>query len=354
MKTLIAMSGGVDSSVAALLTEDERIGCTMLLYDPSDIGGDVERSADARTCCSEDDVLDARSVCSRMGIPFYAFNFKEDFSREIIDRFVRSYLDGATPNPCIDCNRCMKFSKLLDRARELGCDFIVTGHYARIAEADGRSVLKKAVDESKDQSYVLYQLTQEQLRHIRFPLGELTKTEVRRIAEENGFVNASKPDSQDICFIPDGDYGAFIERRVGKLAPGDFITRDGRVLGRHKGVAHYTIGQRKGLGVSAAEPLYVVDIDPASNTVTLGGGEDVFGRVCTVGEFNWISGEAPDAPIRCKAKIRYRQKEQPCTASVNADGTVTLTFDEPVRAITKGQSAVLYDGDIVLGGGVII
>ena len=350
MKALIAMSGGVDSSVAALLMNGyDRIGCTMRLFDYED--ADVPRE---NTCCSLEDVEDARAVCRRMGIPYHVFNFKADFEEKIINKFVDSYRRGMTPNPCIDCNRYMKFDRLLDRARELGCELVVTGHYARVEERDGRYILRKGLDASKDQSYVLYQLTQEQLAHIRFPLGELSKDEVRRLAEENGFINAKKPDSQDICFVPDGDYAAFIERRCGAVPQGDFITPDGRVLGRHKGITHYTIGQRKHLGIAVGEPIYVVKIDADNNTVVLGGEELLFGTVCKVAEFNWISGEAPSAPIRCAAKTRYRHKEQPCAASVNPDGTVTLTFDTPVRAMTPGQAAVLYDGDIVLGGGVII
>ena len=347
MKALIAMSGGVDSSVAAYLMEGvERVGCTMRLFD-----GEAGLES---ACCSLDDVEDARAVCRRMGIPFHVFNFKQDFEEKIIRRFVDSYLCGRTPNPCIDCNRYMKFDRLYDRARELGCDCIVTGHYARIEEQDGHYLLKKAVDPSKDQSYVLYSLTQEQLSRTRFPLGELTKDEVRRIAQENGFINADKPDSQDICFVPDGDYAAFIERRCGAVKTGDFLSTDGKVLGRHKGITHYTIGQRKHLGISVGVPIYVVAIDPENNTVTLGGEKELFHTAATVADFNWISGETPTAPIRCKAKTRYRHKEQPATATVNEDGTVTLEFDEPVRAITAGQAAVLYDGDVVLGGGVII
>lgn len=344
------MSGGVDSSVAAYLMKDcDRIGCTMRLYDSED--GDTLRE---NTCCSLDDVEDARSVCRRMGIPYHVFNFKDDFEEKIIKKFVDSYRRGMTPNPCIDCNRYMKFDRLYDRARELSCDVIVTGHYARIEQRDGKFVLKKAVDLSKDQSYVLYSLTQEQLSRTCFPLGGLTKSEVRRIAEENGFVNAAKPDSQDICFVPDGDYAAFIERYTGEVNTGDFLTTDGKVLGKHKGITHYTIGQRKHLGISVGAPIYVVGIDPADNTVIVGDEAHLFRTTAIVEDFNWISGDVPTEPIRCKAKTRYRQTEQPATAIVNPDGTVTLTFDEPIRAITPGQAAVLYDGDVVLGGGVIV
>ena len=343
------MSGGVDSSVAALLMEDyERVGCTMRLFDSED-NEDREDS-----CCSLKDVEDARAVCRRLGIPYYVFNYKDEFEEKIIGKFIDSYRRGRTPNPCIDCNRYLKFGGLMQRAMELGCDCVVTGHYARIDRVDGRYVLRKAADESKDQSYVLYSLTREQLGHVRFPLGELTKDEVRRIAEEHGFVNARKHDSQDICFVPDGDYAAFIEGRIGALPEGDFVTADGRALGRHRGVVRYTIGQRKHLGISVGEPIYVVGIDTVGNTVTLGDESLLFGTVCTAADFNWISGEAPAAPIRCKAKTRYRHREQPCTATANPDGSVTIVFDEPVRAITPGQAAVLYDGDIVLGGGEIV
>lgn len=348
MRALIAMSGGVDSSVAALLmAEHERIGCTMRLFDKGN-------TDDSRTCCSLDDVEDARAVCFRLGIPFYVFNFTEDFERKIIGKFIDCYRRGITPNPCIDCNRYMKFDKLLARARELKCDWVVTGHYARIEQNDGKYVLKKALDPSKDQSYVLYSLTQEQLAHIRFPLGGLSKSEVRRIAEENGFVNASKPDSQDICFVPDGNYAGFIESRCGKMTSGDFITSDGTILGRHKGISHYTIGQRKHLGISVGKPIYVVGIRAEDNTVVLGDEEELFDTTARVADFNWISGEAPEGAVRCLAKTRYRQQEQPATAFPNDDGSVTVIFDTPVRAITPGQACVLYDGDTVLGGGVIV
>lgn len=347
MKALIAMSGGVDSSVAALLmSEYERIGCTMRLFDKVD---ESEKS-----CCSLKEVEDARAVCSRLGIPYYVFSFTGDFEEKIIGKFIRSYQRGITPNPCIDCNRYMKFDKLLLRAEELGCELIATGHYARVEEENGRYVLKKALDPAKDQSYVLYSLTQEQLRHIRFPLGELSKDEVRRIAQEHGFVNANKPDSQDICFVPDGDYAGFIEQKCGKMPVGDFVTVDGSVLGQHKGITHYTIGQRKHLGISVGAPIYVVKIHPQDNTVVLGDESYLFSTVARVEDFNWISGEVPQAPVRCRAKTRYRQKEQPAVAHPNPDGSVTVIFDEPVRAITPGQACVLYDGEIVLGGGEIV
>ena len=257
-KVLIAMSGGVDSSAAAFLMKEqgcECIGATMKLFHNEDIG--VSRT---KTCCSLEDVEDARLVALRLGIPYYVFNFSDDFKGQVIDRFISSYERGATPNPCIDCNRYLKFERLYKRARILGCDAIVTGHYARIEQENGRWLLKKSLDESKDQSYVLYSLTQEQLAHTRMPLGAMHKSETRRIAEEQGFYNADKPDSQDICFVPDGDYAGFIARYTGHDCPaGDFVDESGHVLGQHKGIVHYTVGQRKGLGIAADAPLYVVN-----------------------------------------------------------------------------------------------
>ena len=352
-KALIAMSGGVDSSVAAYIMRSngyDCIGCTMKIYDNEDAGVPKDHS-----CCSLDDVEDARSVAYKLGMPYYVFNFSDDFKEKIICKFIESYENGRTPNPCIDCNRYMKFDKLYERAKLLGCEYVVTGHYARIDKENGRYVLKKALDASKDQSYVLYSLTQDQLAHTLFPLGGTSKDETRRIAEECGFSNAHKPDSQDICFVPDGDYAKVIALHTGKTyAPGDFIDKDGSVIGTHRGIVHYTIGQRKGLGVSAATPLYVCKIDVGQNTVTLGEDRDLFSTELTVGDFNWISGEAPRDPFKCDAKIRYRQKQQPATVFPLEDEKVKIVFDEPQRAITPGQAAVLYDGETVLGGGAIL
>ena len=353
-KAIIAMSGGVDSSVAALLTMktgDDCIGATMQLFHNEDIGISKEKS-----CCSTNDVEDARSVCFRMGIPYYVFNFSEQFRTDVMDRFARSYLRGETPNPCIECNRYLKFDRLIHRMHELQRDYIVTGHYARIRydEEAGRYRMYKAVDKDKDQSYVLYMLTQEQLAHIRFPLGEYTKTEVRQIAEENGFVNARKHDSQDICFVPDGDYAAFIEKHTGqKDTPGQFVDTQGNVIGPNKGITHYTIGQRRGLGIPAAERLYVLSIEPDTRKVVLGSNEELFSRNVIADQVNLISCDRIDKPMRVTAKIRYRHKEQPAVCYQDENGLLHVEFDEPQRAVTRGQSVVLYDGEEVVGGGVI-
>ena len=351
-KVLIAMSGGVDSSVAAFLMKEqgcECIGATMKLFHNEDIG--VSRT---KTCCSLEDVEDARLVALRLGIPYYVFNFSDDFKGQVIDRFISSYERGATPNPCIDCNRYLKFERLYERARILGCDAIVTGHYARIEQENGRWLLKKSLDESKDQSYVLYSLTQEQLAHTRMPLGAMHKSETRRIAEEQGFYNADKPDSQDICFVPDGDYAKFIEKYTGKKTPeGDFVDKEGNYIGRHKGIIHYTIGQRRGLVIPAASRLYVCEISPKTNTVVLGDNADLFSSELEADSVNLISVDSLAEPKRVTAKIRYRHKEQPATAWQTPDGILHVKFDEPQRAITKGQAVVMYDGDEVVGGGVI-
>ena len=353
MRALIAMSGGVDSSVAAYLMKQrgfDCIGVTMKLFSNEEIG-----CSRAKTCCSLEDVEDARSVAYRLGIPYYVFNFTEDFGRQVIDRFVAAYENGATPNPCIDCNRYLKFERLYRRAAELGCDRVATGHYARIEKQGDRYLLKKASDESKDQSYVLYAMTQEQLAHTAFPCGALSKTQTRQIAEEQGFLNAEKPDSQDICFVPDGDYAAFIRRYTGKCYPdGPFVTTQGTIVGRHRGIIHYTIGQRKGLGVSSDRPLYVQSIDAAKNTVVLGENRELFGTELNAVNFNWIAFETPPDILRAKAKIRYRHQEQWATVEVTGKNTVHLVFDAPQRAVTRGQTVVLYDGDTVLGGGEII
>ena len=352
MKALIAMSGGVDSSVAAYLTQQagyECVGCTMKLYDDPEVIKD-----NAHTCCTADDVADARSVAHKLGMEFYVFNFKDGFREKIIDKFICAYENGLTPNPCIDCNRYMKFDKLFERAKIMGCDHVVTGHYARVAKKGDRFALLKAPDDAKDQSYVLYSLTQEQLAHVLFPIGDLTKAETRKIAEDNGFINSHKPDSQDICFVPNGKYTDVIRELTGKEYPeGDFVYKDGTVLGRHKGIICYTRGQRKGLGLASEEPLYVLKVDPIENKVYLGRNNDLFSTSLLIDDFNWTCGIIPTEPLRCKAKVRYKHKEQPCTATVMEDGKVRVVFDEPQRAITPGQACVLYDEDEVIGGGTI-
>ena len=353
-KALIAMSGGVDSSVAAYLTQQAGFQCTgatMRLFDNSILGRDQES-----TCCSLDDVEDARSVARRLGFPFYVFNFKDDFEEKVIRKFIRCYECGATPNPCIDCNRYLKFDHLLRRGYELDCDFVVTGHYARIRqdETTGRYILYKAVDLSKDQSYVLYSLSQEQLAHTRFPLGEMTKAEARIIAEEQGFVNARKHDSQDICFVPDGDYVAFMERYTGKkYTPGDYLDLNGNVVGKHKGAVSYTLGQRKGLNLAMGTPVYVCAKDMERNTVTVGPHEALFSTTLRATDWNWFPFPELTEPIRVSAKARYNQQPQPATVYPDENGTARVVFDEPQRALTPGQAVVLYDKEMVVGGGTI-
>lgn len=353
-KAVIAMSGGVDSSVAALLVQQagyDAIGVTLKLHTNEDAGIPREK-----TCCSLDDVNDARSVASRLGMPFYVFNFTDSFRQEVMDRFVRAYERGETPNPCIDCNRYIKFAKLMQRAEEIGFDCVATGHYARVErdEATGRWLLKKGLDPAKDQSYVLYSLTQDELSRLLLPLGGLTKAQVRQIAEENGFINAGKHDSQDICFVPDGDYAAFIERYAGKkFAPGPFVGTHGQVYGEHRGIIHYTVGQRKGLGLSFPQPMYVCRVDPEQNQVVLGEHGELFSQTLTARDLNLISRETIPEPLRVKAKVRYRHAEQPATVVQTGPDELKVTFDEPQRAVTKGQAVVLYQDDTVVGGGVI-
>ncbi len=354
-RALIAMSGGVDSSVAAALMLQKNWDCcgaTMRLYDNATVG--LEQT---KTCCSLDDVEDARAVARRLGIPYYVFNFQDDFEKKVIGNFIASYENGRTPNPCLECNRHLKFEKLLHRAKELDYDVVVTGHYARITyDADrNRYLLKKALDSTKDQSYVLYTLTQEQLAHTHFPLGEMTKDETRALAQELGFINADKKDSQDICFVPDGDYASFIERQTGRVyEPGEFVDQDGKVMGQHRGIIRYTIGQRKGLGLALLEPAYVCALDMEKNQVILGRNEDLMSTEVYANNINLIAYDHLDAPIRCKGKIRYRQTEEACTLYQEGPDVIKAVFDEPQRAVTKGQALVLYDGDTVIGGGTII
>ncbi len=347
-KALIAMSGGVDSSVAAYLTTCRGytcIGATMRLFDTED-----------NTCCSVDAAEDARAVAHKLGMPFYVFNFTEDFKSRVMEDFVSCYEAGLTPNPCIQCNRHLKFSRLLERAQILGCDAVITGHYAQIKSdpATGRYCLYKAVDTAKDQSYFLYALTQEQLAHIEFPLGGLTKPQVREIAQEQGFLNAKKRDSQDICFVPDGDYLAFLRRYTGKDYPtGDFLDCSGAKVGIHQGAVGYTLGQRKGLGLAMGEPVYVCAKDMQANTVTVGPNEALFHRVLRANDWFFFPFPTLTKPLHLMAKARSRMTEQPATVYPEENGFVRVEFDQPQRALTPGQAVVLYDGDMVVGGGTI-
>ena len=343
VKALIAMSGGVDSSVAAYLADRAGyscIGATMQLHP-----GDASQQ-----------IADALSVAKRLNIPFYSWDFRNEFRQYVMDSFVHSYETGLTPNPCVVCNRHLKFGRLMDKATELGCDYVVTGHYARIKQdaAIGRWVLQKAVDETKDQSYFLYSLTQAQLSRILFPLGELTKAEAREIATEQGFLTAKKKDSQDICFIPDGDYLAFMTQYTGKVYPtGDFLNQAGNVVGQHKGAVGYTLGQRKGLGLAMGEPVYVCGKDMERNIVTVGPNDALMHRALLANDWFWHAIPELTAPIRVFAKARSRMTEQPATVYPEENGFARVVFDHPQRAITPGQAVVLYDGDIVVGGGTI-
>ena len=352
-RALIAMSGGVDSSVAAWLMQRDGYDCTgitMRLTHNEMLG-----QSGFHTCCSEKDIEDAAEVAFALDIPYEVLDFTADFQEQIIEKFVRVYEAGGTPNPCIDCNKYMKFRHLLDWAQAHGLDYVVTGHYARVEQdaATGRWLLKKGLDEGKDQSYVLYNLTQEQLAHVRLPLGALHKTEVRAIAEEHKFVNARKHDSQDICFVPDGDYARFMEDFTGRHYPaGSFLTEDGRVVGRHNGAVRYTLGQRKGLGLALGAPVYVCGKDMQANTVTVGPEDALFDRIVYADEVNWIAIPELTRPLRVTARTRYHQAEQAATV-YPAEGGFRLEFDQPQRAPTPGQAVVLYQGDVVLGGGTI-
>lgn len=351
-KVLIGMSGGVDSSVAALLLINAKYqtsGVTLRLYDGE------ENGCNDKTCCSLSDVEDARSVCDRLGIRHYVFNFKEQFNKAVIEKFIKEYRLGHTPNPCIDCNRFIKFSEMQKRAELLDMDLIATGHYARIVKSGDRYFLTRPKDLSKDQTYVLYVLSQAQLAKTLMPLGELTKNEVREIALSNGFVNAKKPDSQDICFVPDGKYAQFIVNREGKpLTPGNFVDLHGNVMCPHSGFENYTIGQRKGLGVGFGRPVYVVGKIKDTAEVVLGDNGALYTTRVRVKDVNFSAFDRLDTSLKCKGKLRYRQAEEPCTIHPVDENTVIAEFDKPQRAVTAGQAAVFYDGDTLLGGGTIV
>ena len=355
-KVMVGMSGGVDSSVSALLLREqgyEVMGVTLKLFGDEDI---VQAEKDGKTCCALSDVEDARSVAYRLGFEHLVFNFRDCFKKSVMENFVSTYLAGRTPNPCIECNRHVKFDKMLRRALELDYDYIATGHYAinEYDEKTGRYLLKRPKDRSKDQTYVLYSLTQEQLKHIIFPLGSLEKPEVRKIAENAGLVNSGKPDSQDICFVPDGDYVSFIEKFTGKNVPhGTFTDINGKFLGEHKGIINYTIGQRKGLGISLGRPAYVVSKNITTNSVVLGEEKDLYTDSLIAEDVNLISVSEITVPIRVTAKTRYSQKEQPAIVSYLGNGEYLVEFDQPQRAITSGQAVVFYNDDVVVGGGTI-
>lgn len=338
-KILIALSGGVDSSAAAGIIKNEYdcIGATMKLY-----------------CSNEQDIKDAEAICKRLDISFYLLDFEDKFKETVISDFIETYENGGTPNPCVLCNRVLKFGELLKKAEELGCDGIATGHYAKIEEKGGRFCIKKADDLSKDQSYVLYSLSQEQLSKTLFPLGTMSKSEAREVADSLDFETTHKKESMDICFVPDGDYYTFIENYTGKhFDEGNFKDKNGNILGTHKGIIRYTIGQRKGLGLALPQPMYVCEKNVSTNEVILCTNEELFDKNVFVKNFNWVSMANPEEEFKALAKIRYNMKEQMCTVIPLENGRVQIVFDEAQRAITKGQSAVVYIDDYVIGGGII-
>lgn len=339
-KAMIAMSGGVDSSVAAYLTQQEGFSCV----------GATMRLLPGQ----EPSIDDAKAVAQRLDMPFYLLDLADDFRKEVMEHFTASYEAGLTPNPCVVCNRRLKFGALLEAALAMGCQYLVTGHYARIEEKEGRFLLKKATHSEKDQSYFLYALNQRQMAHIRFPLGTLTKEQARQVAESQGFLNARKRDSQDICFIPHGDYFRFLQEFTGKAyAPGDFLDENGKIVGKHQGAVAYTRGQRKGLGLALGKPVYVTDKDMEKNTVTVGDNEALFSTSLLADDWNFFPFDQLTAPIRCLAKARSRMAEQPATVYPEGNGICRVVFDAPQRALTTGQAVVLYDGDTVIGGGTI-
>ena len=355
-KVVVGMSGGVDSSVAAWLLKKQGydvIGVTMQIWQDELL----EQQEENGGCCGLSAVDDARRVAERLQIPYYVMNFKKEFKENVMDYFVQEYIDGRTPNPCIACNRFVKWESLLKRSLDIGAEYIATGHYARVEQLpNGRYALRKAATAAKDQTYALYNLTQHQLSHTLMPVGEYTKDEIREMAAEIGLVVANKPDSQEICFIPDHDYAKFIEENTDcRLEEGNFVDKYGNVLGRHKGITHYTVGQRKGLNLSMGHPVFVTAIRPETNEVVIGENEDVFSNIVRCNKLNWMAIEGlAGGEMRVTAKIRYSHKGAPCVIRETGEDTVECVFDEPQRAATPGQAVVFYDGDYVVGGGTIL
>jgi tRNA-specific 2-thiouridylase len=355
---LVAMSGGVDSSVAAALLCERGyrvIGVTMNLWDYDRVGGNVNRDSG---CCSIDTMDDARAVCHTLGVPHYVVNLRDQFEEMVTENFIREYLEGRTPNPCVRCNTYLKWGVLLQKAHELGADRIATGHYARITyDRDrGRYLLRRGVDRDKDQSYALWGIRPEGLRRTLLPVGEFTKAEVRQIARRLGLRTAEKPESQEICFVPDNDYTRFLREKVPTLLSvegGEIVDRQGNVVGRHRGFPFYTVGQRRGLGLSLGRPVYVTAIDPEANRVVIGDADDLLAEGLIAEKVNWVSIDGLEAPRPAEVKIRYRDPGSPATLYPEPDGQIRVIFSEPQRAVTPGQSAVFYDDDIVLGGGII-